>query len=79
MDDVSNQNSTDLSNRNDLHSKLIPTLPIDFDEYDSIDEINEIMGFDVLKETIVEKTGDGYHVYAIADENIKKQIFISAI
>ena len=35
MDDVSNQNSTDLSNRNDLHSKLIPTLPIDFDEYDS--------------------------------------------
>ena len=35
MDDVSNQNSTDLSNRNDLHSKLIPTVPIDFDEYDS--------------------------------------------
>jgi len=35
MDDVSNQNSTDLSNGNDLHSKLIPTLPIDFDEYDS--------------------------------------------
>lgn len=35
MNDVSNQNLADLSNRDDLHSKLIPTLPIDFDEYDS--------------------------------------------
>ena len=48
----------------------------DFDEYDSIDEINEIMGFDVLNETIVEQTGDGFHVLAIADKNLQKQTYV---